>query len=398
MNREKTILYCDKTIKFGLILLALASPLSISGTEGALLLCLLVWAVKLIFDKERSFVRTPLDLPILGLFLATIISVIFSVDPANSLKELRSMWIILTYFLFVHYANDIPTIKKILRVLIISTTIAACYGIFQHITGIDIIHPFEEGRAAFEGKLRVQGFFNKPLTFGEYLIIILSLMIGLLLNGKRKAILLLSAMVIFLALLWTYTRSSWLGFGSALIAVGIMKGKRVSVSILTAVVVISLMMFALSPTMLKRAKSIFDTSNPRVPIWQSSLLMIKDHPLTGIGIGNYSRVCPDYYKRFSNKELSQSHAHNNLLQMMVTRGIFGLAAFLYLWIVLFKHGILSYLRTDDSYSKALLLGGLAAMVGLNVSGLFEHNFGDSEVAILMWLVMGMIMVLGKSNE
>lgn len=397
MNREKIILYCDKTIRFGLILLALSSPISISGAEGALLLCLLAWAIKLIFDRERSFIRTPLDLPILCLFLAACISIIFSVDPANSLKGVRSMWIILTYFLFVHYANDVPTIKKILKILIIFTTIAAFYGIFQYITGIDIIHPFEEGRATFEGKLRVQGFFNKPLTFGEYLIIILSLMIGLLLNGKRKVVLFLSAMVIFLALLWTYTRSSWLGFGSALIFVGIMKGKKVSISILTAVVVVSLMVFALSPLMLKRAESIFDTSNPRVLIWQSSLSMIKDHPLTGVGIGNYSKVCPDYYKRFDSegRKLSRSHAHNNLLQMMVTRGLFGLAAFLYLWIVLFKHGILTYLRSDDSYSKTLLLGGLAAMVGLNVAGLFEHNFGDSEVAILMWAVLGMIMVLRK---
>jgi hypothetical protein len=39
--------------------------------------------------------------------------------------------------------------------------------------------------------------------------------------------------------------------------------------------------------------------------------------------------------------------------------------------------------------RALVVGGLAAIVGFLVGGLSEYNFGDSEVVMVAWAIMAL---------
>jgi hypothetical protein len=36
------------------------------------------------------------------------------------------------------------------------------------------------------------------------------------------------------------------------------------------------------------------------------------------------------------------------------------------------------------------------VIGFQIAGLFEYNFGDSEIMLLMWFIIGMMMV-GRNN-
>jgi putative inorganic carbon (HCO3(-)) transporter len=122
--------------------------------------------------------------------------------------------------------------------------------------------------------------------------------------------------------------------------------------------------------------------------------MIRDYPLLGVGVGNYQRVQSEYLREDLPLDVTRSHSHNNLLQVTVERGIFGLLIFLRLWYLIVKKGLgtLFRLRQPGERHFALVLGCLAGALGFFIDGMFQNNFGDTEVAILFWLMVGLIFL------
>ena len=100
----------------------------------------------------------------------------------------------------------------------------------------------------------------------------------------------------------------------------------------------------------------------------------------------YPVHAPDYAVR-----RSTSHLHNTPLQVAVEQGVPGLV----LWLLLFGGflvravRILAAVPAQAGDERGLVLGALAAIVGFLLAGLFEYNFGDSEV----WMVAASIMAL-----
>jgi O-antigen ligase len=94
-----------------------------------------------------------------------------------------------------------------------------------------------------------------------------------------------------------------------------------------------------------------------------------------------------------------SHLHNTPLQIMVERGLVGLAAWLWLFVVFFRRVrvALERLPADAAGDRALVLGSLAAIVTFLVAGLFEYNFGDTEVLMVALAMMAIPFALAKDS-
>jgi O-antigen ligase len=150
--------------------------------------------------------------------------------------------------------------------------------------------------------------------------------------------------------------------------------------------------------LVERILSIFQTKEnlERLYTWHNSLDMIKDYPLTGIGKRNFSYIVAQYRIPYGDFDFtSRAHAHNNLLQVAVESGIPALGCFLWLWIVMFRTMYRTYqqLHAQGSSLAMLALGCLGALLAFFVQGGFEHNFGDSEAAMMMWTIMAVGMKL-----
>jgi O-antigen ligase len=83
--------------------------------------------------------------------------------------------------------------------------------------------------------------------------------------------------------------------------------------------------------------------------------------------------------------------HSTPLQILVERGVLGLAAWLAIWVAFFTRciGLLRRLPREARAARGLVVGSLAAIVGFLVAGLSEHNFGDSEVVMVAWALMAL---------
>lgn len=405
MTKEKIIKILQNTIQAGLILFVFFSPISIAGAQGSLGLIFIAWLIKIFIDKDEKFIRTPLDIPILVFLFASLLSVFFSIDFFNSLKHFRSMWTVLAFFLVVNTIKDRASIRKLFLILITVTTIVSIYGIFQHYLGIDLTRPVEHKVIGIYGNtFRALGTFNHHLTFSGYILIVLSINLSLFLFSntvKEKLFLGGILLIIGLTLLFTFARSAWLGFIGAALFLGIfslrINGKNIFLKIFVSLFIISLIS-AISPPIRERAKTIIDAdaNSERIYLWQASLKMFKDYPLTGAGIHSFGKLYnnPKLHYRNPNSEGNIGEAHNVYLHMLATRGVLGFLSFVCLWIVFFKTGfyVLTNIDKADIFSKSLLLGIMSSIFGFLIAGLFETNFNDSEVVMLVWFLIGIIMV------
>ena len=77
------------------------------------------------------------------------------------------------------------------------------------------------------------------------------------------------------------------------------------------------------------------TLTGRKMIWESTLGMIKDHPLLGIGPGNYWLEYPHY--RSPGDFWGEYHAHNDFLQITAEGGLGSAILVLVLFVGRFRH-------------------------------------------------------------
>ena len=117
--------------------------------------------------------------------------------------------------------------------------------------------------------------------------------------------------------------------------------------------------------------------------------MFKDYPVTGCGFRCMDLVhtnYPDptgYIKKYRGM-------HNNFVQLAVDTGILGLSAWISIWVGFFLY---FFRKSRDSaertYTRWVLPGCAAAVLGFLAGGLFEVNFYDSEVAMLLYFIMAL---------
>ena len=137
--------------------------------------------------------------------------------------------------------------------------------------------------------------------------------------------------VISAALIFNSTRGAWLAVVLVTLIYYILKCNKLAVFSLIVLIAVGASLSCYQP-FVKRLASITDThyqsNTERILIWHSAFNMFKDHPITGVGLGQYKDNYQHKYISPKAKEPQLSHAHNNFMQMLAENGIIGFAGFL----------------------------------------------------------------------
>jgi len=202
--------------------------------------------------------------------------------------------------------------------------------------------------------------------------------------------------VVGLALILSDTRSIWVASvvaGTYLIAVWKWKASLLLPVLLAAGI-------AVAPTPVQeRIRSIVqpkkqtDSNEHRIICWRTGWAMIKANPIVGVGpeeIKN-EKVFFSYLPADIQRPLPDGwygHLHNIYIHYAAERGIPAVLFLLWAFGWAFRdfqrawRG-LAEKRSDRAF---LLQGAIACLLGTMVSGVFEHNLGDTEV-LTMFLVI-----------
>ncbi len=134
---------------------------------------------------------------------------------------------------------------------------------------------------------------------------------------------------------------------------------------------------------------------PRPELQTNALLLVKDYPFTGSGLGTFPSVFSIYTLLIYVPAIID--AHNLLLDLAISQGIPGLIAWL---VVLFGTiGLAWQARIDNNQKYRLPLGAACVMlIVMLVHGLVEDPYYDSR-AVLLWLVpAGLILAQARLVE
>ena len=113
-----------------------------------------------------------------------------------------------------------------------------------------------------------------------------------------------------------------------------------------------------------------DERYSRRELWQTTMQMVKDHPILGVGLGAYQFAYPRYDQSSGIFRTEQSH--NDYLQILADTGIVGGLALLAFVVLLFARSFAA-MQTRDLVQRAISLGALAGCFGIAVHSFVEFN-------------------------
>jgi len=353
-------------------------------------------------DPDFRLNGTPYNWAI-GIFMVCgAASILVSPDKMYSL----SIWYVMVLIYFITYvlvSQNIYThsqIRGMAYALGAAAFIVIAYGFFQFVVGIDTSEmKWVDGEAFPELRKRVFSTLENPNILAAYLDIVACMLLGLFakLQGRKTKILLALGIIAAIACLaMTYARGACFTIALIMAGYGLFKDRRV----LLAVVAVAAGVLILNPVLLERLTNISlagDTSTEmRIAMWESTVQMIMDHPVLGIGGGAYSLVYPIYDTYIVDGSVTLVHAHNVYLNYLAEVGIMGGMGFIIFLFGSIGTAFFSKKELNDDFSQGIRLGLGMALLSVALNGLTDDVLYNLPSSMLMWMLCAMVVVLEEN--
>jgi len=475
-------------------IMVLTSPHSIAASQTGWVvgsICLIASIIaRVLFKEKLSFNPTFLALPLLALFLWTVLTVFTSYAPDISARKLPSASLFTVFFLITGVVRTRKALKFLVFGIFISCMVNVVWMPIERIPGRGIaIYGLTEGSALARsgllegdtlleingrkitwpqeildevqrtGKARIRyyrpdyheeatvdaedlaesadpaaalgfenwrrnrnwrssGFYGMYATYSEVLVLIGSLVAGLFAAGLYRKLnweaasvedsgvssgpgkwilagLGASLAMVGVALLMTQTRASQGSLALGLMICAFLSFGRKGL-IAVFVVLIPAAAIGLYLLQTNREISYIDAADKsttwRMTVYSEAIGLWSDSPrnaVFGVGMDSRKRFGKEW-ELFVQGGVLAGHFHSTPLQLLVERGL--PALLLWLWVVFsFLRRTWSTLRGGPDrpwWVHGLLIGGFVGVIGFFTSGFVHYNLGDSEVAMVMFILMG----------
>ena len=326
------------------------------------------------------------------------------------------------FFILLNTVKEREFIRKILVVLLISTSISIAFGFFQHYKDIEIANNPISFTQGF-----INGTFKDAMSFGGYLAVLIPVILSMIFffkgivrvfsffvfisavfilpnTGSRSGLAALSLSLVFFLGFYLISLKKQESFSlKKIVSLG-------AVILLIFVVIISILISSKDSVVYKRLdelrisykeggvkKALAERWSNR---WKMAANMIKDYPLTGVGIGAFIIELPNY-EEITKPSLKRStdSAENYFLQVGSELGIIGLFFFLWIFWEIFKQvksGLDKYLSQDRW--KYIQIGVSCGIISLFMIFFVHTYIGSYEIKYTFWLLVGSLFILGRNGN
>lgn len=235
-------------------------------------------------------------------------------------------------------------------------------------------------------KRRMFSTLENPNLFGAYLLMLISVFTPFALgerNNKRKILLAVFLFTLLVCLALTYSRGSWLSLAGIILGLMIFYDKRFGFAFL----LVPLILLFYHGQVSERFISLFsgeDTSlSLRLALWESTVAMIEEHPLFGIGWGNYWLAYPEYNFFIEDANVVIFHAHDMYLHIPAEVGIPG---GIFYFLFFFGQGVMAWRlwHKGKGIMKLLGLSGMLLVMSAAIDGIGDYAFFSCSVSSCFW--------------
>jgi len=344
--------------------LATAAPLTLSEAatiDGAAtplcllwLLLLLAWFGAAARQRVLRIRLGPVAWGLAALVAWLAVTVVATQGLAALRPSLNLLWqwvaVVVCYLLVRQVAARGEAARALLAAHIALAVLLASHGLYQQwVDAPQLQQHYEANRAAalieagfdpadagarqrFENRLNT---FQPTATFAltnslaAYLAVVV--LVVLLVRGARSwplpnvVAVAAAALGILVCFYLTKSRAAWLAGGFGLVLAGVVLGRSLAPRFWKAVAAAASLLFLLAVVVM--ATGLYKRFLPEPPkslafrlqYWQATVEMIQDHPLLGVGLGNYHLFYPQYKLPEASEEIRDPH--NFLFEMAATSGV-----------------------------------------------------------------------------
>lgn len=299
---------------------------------------------RLFFQEEMrgrliSIIKDPVTLLLLLYLAYGAVSIVYSADMGNTLKETLRLLILFVVFLSIALLLDQEQVLLPFHAIHLSALVLLPLSLYEGVTGNLI---WQGEKLLIEHTLRVNGTFVDPNIFARFIILgivanlvlqiftqnmrikliywacLPLLLVQLVLTGSRGGILTL-AMILVLSLIFLPNKKTILGF--------------LGVCALGAVALLFLRP-ELWERMLYLAQDL-NVSNPqRLYLWKAAIAIFKDNLFLGTGLGSFQTVFLTDYIHLKNVPDGATLSHTTVLTIASELGVLGLILLIALWLAI----------------------------------------------------------------
>lgn len=344
--------------------------------------------------------------PLLAFVGWALFTAVFALNPYET-WEIGRQWLtaILFFFLISQLAVTSAQRRQTLTALFGAAFLVAALGISQHLFDLSYVPQLAPPAANFANKNMAVHFIVLLFPVGAFIF----------LTTKKNttawgASLMLSLIVVYL--IYTQTRAGWLAVTcQCLLFVALRKTTRLDLAplwsnqkkwaLLFGLLVV-LTMMNIGPegfTSGYKAVGLRTTQGDggRFAIWADTISLIRQHPLTGVGLGNLKVHFPSVQKKsiFLHPQFLRD-AHNDYLQIWAELGLVGLTLFTCLIASL---GVFLF-RTHKDYTgdlpKILELQAMGlSLAGISINAFFCFPLERMIPLFTIMVLLGLIASLAR---
>lgn len=346
-------------------------PISIGGLQVFLVLAGICW-IFITVNGKKTVLLPPFYPFLFSFFIFSLMSLVFSLNPAEGFSVFKILPLILIPLMFYNIIENEPQKKKFISFLYAGAAVNAVWGLLMY--GLGKQH-------------RLSGFLGHYMTAAGILMMIIIFLLGHLITTGMKKFGWTRTLVLLLlctAFLTTLTRNAWVGAALGfMILFGVIRPRYVPLGI----VMLFLFFIFVPPVVKERIASTIDihdaTIQDRLMMIRTGARIIRDNPLLGVG----PEMIPSVYEEYKADEgdKRRPHLHNNVVQIAAEKGL--LTAFIWLAfmgsILYYAGRIYNSLRKEGNShipEDHLMISAVVVVLSFFTAGLFEYNWGDTEVA------------------
>lgn len=381
-------------IPYGFSLNIIPKLHKIPGAGDCMLVLLIIAVIIAIIREKREYLKYIKDFAsdLMGIsFFVLLAIMLFSTLYATykwmAVQEsLRFLSFILLYFI-VKYNVDKIRVRGIIACYMLTFTLINIYSIFQKFTGYGLLKGYS---MITSSTLRINGTFDNPNALAAFLILGAFPVVMMIIKSKKKYVKALYSILFIVTLCniyFTGSRNSFL----ALVVGGLVISILYSWYFLIGIGGIGVVSLLIQPVR-GRIFAIFDTSlnESRVQLWRTALKMIQNHPIFGVGNGNFVGLYDTYvkkYKYLAYENYSHYPTHNSFLKIESELGIIGGLSFVSIIIhsLIKIKNVISKIKDKDI--NLFYIGFLASAVAFICMNLIDNLFFVPQVVAYFWIFL-----------
>lgn len=410
----------------GLMIILLPLLFSKNTIDPVISLRMLAWNIFLLIllvPLIYNFIQKQIDFRFLRLavfpvflfyLLLTAISAFFAFNPVEAYFDLSKTFLSLVLLIVAteifSKSQDYKTL--ITKGFIISTIIAGLNGLFQYFN----ISPVESDTELYSTLYQIGGIMGHKNQFAISLFLLLPFCVFGLFKFRRYwlALSIVATLIIFVNIILLQTRSVWLSsliflfFNVILFFVNSSaKNKEVKwfknplLILIVGFFAIALLVFSLQSENTKNLIGYkigsllsFDShdNKGRIGVWNGTMEMIGDHPLVGVGAGNWKLHIPEYIVDTHDKDYKNwKQPHNDLLWIWSEKGFLALLSYLLVFILIIIYGVKALKASNDSSDKIFLKLMFSGIAGYLVLALVTFPYDRVNHQVVLMIIFAAIL-------